>query len=334
MTPPGEFERIGDMLEVAAHLPAPGELVLGPGDDAAVLRPAAGESVTLSVDLSIEGVHFRREWLTWEAIGYRATAAALSDLAAMAARPLGALVSVALPIELETPTYAQLAAGITEALRVADGVLLGGDTSRSPGPAVLDVTAVGAVGSPITRSGAAPGHQVWVTGRLGGAAAAVLALRAAMEPAPAARRRFERPVPRWREARWLAERGVLTAMIDLSDGLAGDARHIARASEVGLRLRIDRIPLDEALEGWADTGVARRIAAGGGEDYELLFTAPPGRIDRVCDAFKREFALELTRVGEVTDGSGVAWIDRAGAPVDPPAPAGFDHFAGSGCSEM
>lgn len=321
------------MLDVAARLSTPPELRIGPGDDAAVLSPAAGESIVVSIDLSIEGVHFRREWLTWEAIGYRATAAALSDLAAMAARPLGALVSVALPIELETGVYRQLAAGLTEALADAEAALLGGDTSRSPGAAVLDVTVIGAVVEPVTRRGATPGDQVWVTGRLGGAAAAVLAYNSALEPAPPARRRFEHPTPRWREARWLAERGLLTAMIDLSDGLAGDAAHIARASGVGLRLRLDRLPLDEALEGWSDTTVARRIAAGGGEDYELLFTSPAGRVDRVRDAFQRTFDLELTRIGDVVEdtdlpASGVTWIDRAGEPVDPPATAGFDHFAG------
>lgn len=328
--PPGEFERIGDMLEVAAGLPVPPEIVLGPGDDAAVLRPAEGESIVLSVDLSIEGIHFRRAWLTWEAIGYRATAAALSDLAAMGARPLGALVSIALPVELDTAVYLQVATGVTEALAGAEAALVGGDTSRSPGPALIDVTVVGAVKEPLRRAGAVPGDQVWVTGRLGGAAAAVLALQAALEPTPAARRRFERPLPRWREARWLAERSIPTSLIDLSDGLAGDARHVARASEVGLRLRIDALPLDDGLEGWSDTGAARRIAAGGGEDYELLFTAPSGHVERVRTAFERTFDVELTRVGDVVPGSGVAWIDRAGEPVDPPAPAGFDHFGESG----
>lgn len=327
MTPPREFERIGEMLGIAARLSPPPELVLGPGDDAAVLRPAGGESIVLSVDLSIEGIHFRRAWSTWEAIGYRATAAALSDLAAMAARPLGALVSVALPVELDTAVYLQLASGMTEALAAAGAALLGGDTSRSPGPAVIDVTVVGAAEKPLTRAGAVPGDQVWVTGRLGGAAAAVLALQSAFEPAPGARRRFERPIPRWREARWLAERDIPTALIDLSDGLAGDARHIARASGVGLRLRIDAMPLDDALEGWSDTGAARRIAAGGGEDYEILFTAAAGHVERVRSAFEQAFDLELTRVGDVVERSGVAWIDRAGEPVDPPAAAGFDHFA-------
>jgi len=330
VTPPGEFERIGEMLEVAARLPTPPEVVLGPGDDAAVLRPTTAESVVLSVDLSVEGIHFRRAWLTWEAIGYRATAAALSDLAAMGARPIAALVSVALPVELDTSVYAQLASGVTDALAAAGAALVGGDTSRSPGPALIDVTVVGVVAEALTRAGAAPGDQVWVTGRLGGAAAAVLALQSALEPLPSARRRFERPMPRWREARWLAERGVPTALIDLSDGLAGDARHVARASGVGLRLRADAIPLDEALAGWNDTSAARRIAAGGGEDYELLFTAPAGHVERVRAAFERAFDLELTRVGDVVGGSGVSWIDRAGEPVDPPAPAGFDHFAESG----
>lgn len=324
----GEFERIGDMLRVAAGLPAPPEILVGPGDDGAVVQPIAGEQLVLSVDLSIEGIHFRREWLTWEAIGYRATAAALSDLAAMAARPLGALVSVALPLELEANVYEQLAAGVADALGRAEAVLLGGDTSRSPGAAVVDVAVVGATAEPVGRSGARAGDQVWVTGRLGGAARAVFDRSSGLEPPPAARRRFERPEPRWREARWLAERGVPHAMIDLSDGLAGDAAHVARASGVGMRLRIDTLPLDESLEGWSDEATARRIAAGGGEDYELLFTAGAGRVDGVRDAFERTFDLELTRVGEVREGSEVAWIDRAGEPVDPPAPAGFDHFGG------
>lgn len=325
--PRGEFERIDDMLRVAAGLPAPPEILLGPGDDAAVLQPAAGERIAVSVDLSIEGIHFRREWLTWEAIGYRATAGALSDLAAMAARPLGALISVALPLELESAVYEQLAAGVTDALRQAEAVLLGGDTSRSPDAAVIDVTVIGSVGEPLTRSGARPGDQVWVTGRLGGAARAVFDRTSGLEPPPAARRRFERPVPRWREARWLAERGVPHAMIDLSDGVVGDAGHVARESGRRLRLRIDELPLDETLEGWADESLARRLAAGGGEDYELLFTAAAGRVERVRDAFAKTFDLSLTRIGEVLEGSGVEWIDRAGEPVDPPAPAGFDHFA-------
>ncbi len=326
MRPDGEFDRIRAMLAIAADLDSPDEVVLGAGDDAAVIRPAHGESIVLSTDLSIEGIHFRRDWLNWEAIGYRATAAALSDLAAMAARPIGVLVSLALPPELDTPVYEQISAGITACLRSAGAVLLGGDTSGSPAPVLIDITAVGGVERPIKRSGATSGDEVWVTGRLGAAASAVLALQSGLEPDPAVRGRFERPEPRWREAMWLAERSAMTAAIDLSDGLAGDAEHLAEASGVRLDIEVDRLPLDVSLEGWSNTSVSLAIAAGGGEDYELLFTSPPGVMAGVLREFHSTFGLELTRIGDVAVGAGVSWRDQTGGPADPPASAGYDHF--------
>ena len=326
MRPDGEFDRIRAMLAIAADLDSPDEVVLGAGDDAAVIRPAPGESIVLSTDLSIEEVHFRRDWLNWEAIGYRATAAALSDLAAMAARPIGVLVSLALPPELDTPVYEQISAGITACLRSAGAVLLGGDTSRSPAPVIIDITAVGGVLRPIKRSGASSGDEVWVTGRLGAAAAAVLALQSGLEPDPASRQRFERPEPRWREAIWLAKRSAMTAAIDLSDGLAGDAEHLAEASGVRLDIEVDGLPLDVSLEGWSNTSVSLAIAAGGGEDYELLFTSPPGVVAGVLREFHSMFGLELTRIGNVVVGVGLSWRDRTGGPADPPASAGYDHF--------
>lgn len=326
MRPDGEFDRIRAMLAIAADLDSPDEVVLGAGDDAAVIRPAHGESIVLSTDLSIEGIHFRRDWLNWEAIGYRATAAALSDLAAMAARPIGVLVSLALPPELDTPVYEQISAGITACLRSAGAVLLGGDTSSSPAPVLIDITAVGGVERPIKRSGATSGDEVWVTGRLGAAASAVLALQSGLEPDPAVRGRFERPEPRWREAMWLAERSAMTAAIDLSDGLAGDAEHLAEASGVRLDIEVDRLPLDVSLEGWSNTSVSLAIAAGGGEDYELLFTSPPGVMAGVLREFHSTFGLELTRIGNVAAGAGVSWRDQTGGPADPPASAGYDHF--------
>ena len=326
MRPDGEFDRIRAMLAIAAGLASPDEVVLGAGDDGAVIRPAPGESIVLSTDLSIEGIHFRRDWLTWEAIGYRATAAALSDLAAMAARPIGVLVSLALPPELDTSVYEQLSTGITACLRPAEAVLLGGDTSRSPAPVLIDITAVGGVERPIRRSGATSGDELWVTGRLGASASVVLALRSGLEPDPTLRERFERPKPRWREAMWLAERNVLTAAIDLSDGLAGDAEHLSEASEVRLDVEVDRLPLDPSLEGWSNTAVSLAIAAGGGEDYELLFTSPPGVVTDLLGEFHSLFGLELTRIGNVAVGSGISWRDRTGGPTDPPASAGYDHF--------
>jgi thiamine-monophosphate kinase len=316
----GEFARIRAMLDAAPMADGAGRILVGPGDDASVLETGPGESLVLSTDLSVEGIHFRREWLTWEKIGYRAAAVAMSDLAAMAARPVGVLVSVALPPELDLPVYEQFASGVADCLRTCEASLLGGDTSSSPSAVFIDVTAVGSVGTPITRAGARPGDEVWVTGRLGAGAAAVLALKTGLEPDPSDRLAYERPVPRWREARWLAESVAVSSAIDISDGLVGDATHISRSSACQLVLEVERIPMTASLEGWADHSVAMAIAAGGGDDYELLFTVPPDVLGT------GEFGLDLTRIGTVREGSGVCWVDRAGGPVDPPAHAGYDHF--------
>ncbi len=322
----GEFERIRAMLAVAAGLGVSDRVLIGPGDDAVVIGPGRDESIVLSTDLSIEGVHFRRDWLTWESIGYRAAAASLSDLAAMAARPVGVLVSLAMPPELETPVYEQITSGVAACLDRAEASLLGGDTARSPGPVVIDVVAVGTSGSAVGRFGAEPGDELWVTGRLGAAAASVRALQSGLEPDPGDRKAFERPEPRWREAMWLAERDVMTAAIDLSDGLAGDAGHLAQASGVRLDIDADRLPLAASLEAWSDSSVALAIATGGGEDYELLFAAPPDALSGVAGDFQQTFGLEVTRVGVACEGTGVTWVDRAGEEVPPPAAAGYDHF--------
>lgn len=326
MSPTSEFERIRKMLRIAAYLDSPDEVILGAGDDCAVIRPAPGESIVLSTDLSIEGVHFRRDWLTWEAIGYRATAAALSDLAAMAARPVGVLVSVALPTELETPVYEQLTTGIVSCLEPSKAVLLGGDTSRSPAPAMIDITAVGVAKRVIRRSGARPGDELWVTGLLGSAASAVYSLQSGLEPNPAARQKFECPEPRWCEAIWFAQRNALTAAIDVSDGLAGDARHLSEASDVRVDIQVGSLPLDPSLEGWSNTSVPLALATGGGEDYELLFTSPPGIVSDLLREFRSTFGIELTRIGEIAAGEGVSWRDQTGGSTDPPALAGYDHF--------
>ncbi|MDX1577298.1 MAG: AIR synthase related protein, partial [Gemmatimonadota bacterium] len=140
---------------------------IGPGDDAAAFLPSPGERIVVSVDASVEGIHFRRAWMTWETIGYRAAAAALSDLAAMAAAPLGLLVSAALPPEHGIETASAIGAGVGEALAGSGGTLLGGDLVASPGPVFLDVTVLGRASAPIRRRGARPGDVLWVTGHLG-----------------------------------------------------------------------------------------------------------------------------------------------------------------------
>jgi len=320
-----EFRRI-EALVSAAAAPDREEVTVGPGDDGAVIRVAAGESVVLSTDLSVEGVHFRREWMTWLTIGYRATAAALSDLAAMAARPLGVALSVALPPELDEMIVSEIGRGAGECLRQQGAALLGGDMSRSPGPVVVDACAIGCAASPVERVGARPGDELWVTGELGGAGAAVAALSAGLEPDPRARRRLERPVARTAEAAWLAERLPIHAMIDLSDGVSADSRHMAAASGMRLEIAAHDLPLHPVLAAWASRAAALSVACGGGEDYELLLAGPQGAIDPGVAEFERRFEVRLTRIGRVTVGSGVEWLDEAGRPISAPA-EGFDHFA-------
>jgi thiamine-monophosphate kinase len=321
-----EFRRIRALIEAVAA-PSVAEVELGPGDDAAVLRLSGAESVVVSTDLSVEDVHFRREWLTWDAIGFRAVASALSDLAAMGARPIGVLVSLALPPELDSRTLDEMAGGMGQCLREHETALLGGDLSRSPGSVVMiDVTVVGAAVDPVRRSGARPGDELWVSGRLGGAASAAAAWSAGLEPQPSARRAFERPCPRLGEARLLRDSAEVHAMIDLSDGLAADAEQIAAASGVRVILESEAVPLHEVLENWAEREAALAIAAGGGEDYEILAAVAPGTGAAAASRLSRAFSVEFTRVGAIAEGSGVVWVRAGGVVVEAPA-AGFDHFA-------
>lgn len=320
--PGAEFRLVRAFVEATG---AAGRELGGPGDDAAVLTVPAGERLVATTDASVEGIHFRREWMRWDAVGYRAAAAALSDLAAMAARPLGALVTLLLPPELEGDVVSALGSGVGAALREQEAALLGGDVSASPGLVVVDVTALGSAARPVSRAGARPGHELWVTGELGGAAAAVWDLSRSLEPDPRARRRLERPRPRIAEARWLAERAEVAAMIDLSDGLAGDARHLAVASGVRLEIDVDALPLAPILLGFAERRAALRLALAGGEDYELLIAAPPGALDAVAEAAERTFGTRLARIGEAVEGAGVAWTS-GGRPLDLEL-GGYDHFA-------
>lgn len=318
-----EFDLIRELLSTASGDDVE-EIVVGPGDDAAVFSVPDDEKVVVSTDLAVEDVHFRRAWLRWEVVGYRAATAALSDLAAMAARPLGLLLSMALPPELAGDVAGSIAAGVGRCLRTHGGALAGGDLSRSPGPVVLDVVAVGGARSPVERGGARAGDEVWVTGRLGGAAAAAADWLRGLEPDPRARRAFEQPVPRLAEARWLTAEARVTAMVDVSDGVAGDAGHLAAAAGAGLELRLDRLPLAEVLAEYADRATALRRAATGGEDFELLFTAERDTVDR--RAFERRFDVRLTRIGEVGGKPYVRWRDAAGDPVE--VGGAWDHFVG------
>lgn len=318
--PGGEFDLIRSFLTAG---PPPGaEVLVGSGDDCAVLE----SGWVVSTDAFLEDVHFRRGWISFDEAGYRAVTAALSDVAAMAARPVGVLVALGLP-DVEAAHIAEgLRAGIRRACKRARCPLIGGDLTRSPGPVVMNVVALGRADRPILRSGARPGDEVWVTGVLGASAAAVRSWKCGHEPDPSLRRAFAAPVARLEEARWVAERIRMTALIDLSDGLAGDLGHIAAASGVAIVLNPALVPVAPPAANAA--GSRRRalpLALAGGEDYELAFTARPGSADSAATDFNRRFDLSLTRVGIVAEGADVR-LEGDGADQFDHGSAGFDHF--------
>lgn len=318
--PGGEFDVIRDILAGAAA--APNLLEVGPGDDAAVLRRPGR---VISTDMTVEGVHFRRDWLEPEEVGYRATMAALSDLAAMGAEPRAVLVSLAsTPADATSGFLARVGKGTLDAAVEVGAVLAGGDVTRSPGPLVVDVTVVGDTDAPVLRRGAGPGDEVWVTGTLGGAAAAVRLWLAGSPVPPSLRERFTRPRPRVEAMRRLRKTGLLTAGMDVSDGLLQDAGHIAAASGTRLVLEAHRIPVEPGAVHALGEGDALDAALSGGEDYELVVTARPG-LEHEVDRIRRELDLSLVRVGRVEVGSGTVLVDAAGAPVAVPG-RGFDHF--------
>jgi thiamine-monophosphate kinase len=283
----------------------------GIGDDAAVLDVGGPSRIVVSTDTAIENIHFREAWLTPREIGYRSTTAALSDLAAMAARPVGLLLALGVP-DRWRERIALLALGVGDAAGVAGALIVGGDVSRASELSV-GVTAIGTAPAPVTRDGASAGDHVYVTGRLGGAADALRAWERGEEPAPWSRDRFVRPVARLREALWLAERGV-HALIDISDGLASELRHLAAASQVELHIDIDRVPVGD--------GLAITDALTAGEEYELLATAP---VALDLNAFAAEFGVPLTEIGIVAHkGHAAVLASSRGVRVD--LPRGHDHF--------
>ena len=323
----GEFELLAKLRE---RLPAAGARVrLGSGDDAAVTVP--GGATATSVDALVDGVHFRRATATPEQIGRKAMAAALSDLAAMAAEPGEAYVAIGAPAEMSEEELLAIGAGLAAAAGEHGTTLAGGDLTRSP-VLTLTVTVVGHANQPedlVTRAGAGPGDAVVVTGELGGAAAGLLLLEDASGDggvgdgtSDALRARQLDPTPRLAAGRALAAAGA-TAMIDLSDGLGGDAEHLATASGVRLELDAGAIPVQAGVAEVA-TAAGRdplELAAGGGEDYELLATLAPAAIAAAGEALGAA-GLALTRIGTVAAGGGVEIRRPGGGALEP---RGHDH---------
>jgi thiamine-monophosphate kinase len=320
----GEFDLLRRIRE---RLPRPGPRVrLGSGDDAAIAVP--GGATATSVDALLDGVHFRREWSSAEQIGAKALAVALSDLAAMGAEPGEAYVVLGVPTDLDEEGCMELLDGMGRVAEETGTTLAGGDVTRAP-VLTLTVTVVGHAERPgdfVTRSGARPGDALVVTGELGGAAAGLLLLEqrnaseidhpggGSMSDALIATQL--EPMLRLAEGRMLAKAGA-TAMIDLSDGLGGDASHLAEASGVGLQIDGAALPL-------ADGVTDLTIAVSGGEDYELLAALPPERLEAATSAVEKQSGIALTRIGEVVAGEGVEIRLPGGGLLEP---TGFDQLS-------
>jgi thiamine-monophosphate kinase len=304
-----EFDRIRELLGIF------GGHAVGIGDDAAQLVLPPGEALFASVDATVEDVHFRAHWVTPAEVGWRAVQAALSDLAAMGATPVGVLLAWCLPAH-RTSWLAPLADGTLQAVRDAGVPIVGGNLTLGS-TLCLTTTVLGHARHGVSRAGARVGDVCYVTGELGGPGAAVAAWQGAAEPSPAARERFVRPRARLLEGQWLAAHGA-SAMVDISDGLVGDARHLAAASAVAIRIDQQAIPLVP--------GTTAEQALRSGEEYELFVTAPA--ID--IAAFRAATGTRLTPIGQVvmpTEGPSVL-VEVAGdssARVD--STRGHDHFS-------
>jgi thiamine-monophosphate kinase len=313
--PPGEFELI-DLFTRALPLAGRG-VVLGPGDDAAVLRPARGEDLVATVDAVVEGVHFDRR-STPADVGWKALAVNLSDLAAMGARPVAALVALGLPRGTPGARVRGVARGLGACARAFDTPVVGGNVTRAD-VLSLTVTVLGAVpeGRALLRVGARAGDMVAVTGTVGDAA-----LGLARGAAPALARRQRRPSPRVEAGRALA--GIVRAAIDVSDGLVQDLGHLCRASGVGARIGVVDLPLSAAYRRAASRLAAPYAAAlAGGEDYELVVAVAPANLAAAREAAART-GVSLTPVGRFVRGRGVRVVGVHGEPLA--VPAGHDHL--------
>jgi thiamine-monophosphate kinase len=310
-------------------LPAPrtAGLILGMGDDAAVLRPNRAVDWVISCDAFLEGVHFLAAAHPPEAVGYKALARASSDLAAMGARPRFFLLTLALPPGRAGRWLDRFLHGLARAAKRFGLVIVGGDTSRQP-RVLVSITVLGEVplGRALRRAGARPRDLIYVSGRLGAAELGLELLRRGL----ARRQRFRRllrphlyPPIRLALGQWLARRRLASAMIDTSDGLSTDLTHLLEASGVGARLELSRLPLVPVPRELVSHGIDPvALALNGGEDYELLFTVP----HRLRSAIPRSYrGVPLTCIGQIILGEGILLADSAGRSCTLPA-GGWDPF--------
>jgi len=335
----GENRVLARFRELASAASGEGVLV-GSGDDAAVVSVAENRLLLLTCDMMVENVHFRRDWASAEQIGWKAMVQNLSDIAAMGGEPAFAVASLAAPGALSGQVVEEIAEGLVAAASEYGAALVGGDLVGSHGPVVVDVALTGWVekGTMLLRRGARAGDAVCVTGSLGASAAGLAALqrglpREEMPDLDEVLSAHRAPRPRLAEGRAIARTGLANAMMDLSDGLADDLPRLGAESGVAVRVDADRVPIDASCAAVAARlGLdALALATAGGEDYELLFTCPKEAVNEIASAVTSETGTSVTVIGETFAGEGAVLIDGAGK--SRPFPAGFDHFATTAHSE-
>lgn len=326
--PLAERALIAEIRKIAASPKLSGKasrakgVIVGIGDDCSVLRLPAGSDSLVTTDFSLEGVHFRREWHPAESVGHRCLARGLSDIAAIGGEPAAVFLSLALPSDLPQAWVRGFIRGLTRLGEKYGAKLAGGDTAQSPAGVLADIVVVGTVpkDEAILRSGARPGDRIFVSGELGGSAAALRKMlahpRTKLPPRYYGRHFY--PDPRLELARILREKKLASAMIDTSDGLSTDLAHICEESAVGAQIEASLVP--RARVGSPSREVDLDLALHGGEDYELLFTVRPGK-----SIPTRIAGVPLTQIGHVTRSRKILLANPKRAPHEL-APRGWEHF--------
>jgi thiamine-monophosphate kinase len=287
----------------------------GIGDDCAVLAIPRGHEALVTTDFSLEGVHFRRDWHPPDSVGHRCLARGLSDIAAMGGIPRAAFLSLALPAELPQEWVDRFIAGLLNLAARFSVRLAGGDTAQSPVGVLADIVVLGSVpaGQAILRSGARPGDSIYVTGKLGSAVAVLNQLRDGEKLRPRSHMKHFYPEPRLAVGKFLRERKLASAMIDVSDGLSTDLGHICEESGTGAVVSAEALPVIPGND-------RLTLALHGGDEYELLFTAhPSGRIP------KKIAGVTVTRIGEITNGKEMTLAATDGT-TEILRPGGWEHF--------
>jgi thiamine-monophosphate kinase len=304
-------------------------IIKGIGDDCAVLRVPRGHEALVTTDFSLEGVHFRREWHPAEVVGHRCLTRGLSDIAAMGGDPIAAFLSLALPADLDQKWVDGFMRGFAALARKFGVTLAGGDTAQSPTGVLADIMVLGSVpqGKVVLRSGARVGDDIYVTGKLGMGIAALNRLFAGERPGTvlgdkSARKHF-RPMPRIEIGRYLRERGLASAMIDISDGLSTDLAHVCEESNVSAAIAEEAVPIAR--------GATLNDALHGGDEYELIFTARPQKHEKIPESLG---GVPITWIGAVTKAACAGrksapklWLvnnDRGRTEL---IPRGWEHFA-------